>query len=589
MASTKAATMQGVFLRPGVSKNNRLYTRENIATAVTAMQGMLGTVEGLPLSMATSHAAAYSDDALSRIGRVTAVEQLSDGSATFTAEIANTTQGRDIAILGAGKFIRPVSIRGAWGSDPVTVEHEGKKVSTSDSLSVIGIDFTNSPGVEGAGITSVTLEEAYVKDDPTRIFESVDDVEILEVEPEVFEDEKDNATLIAEAVAGALRTIEEKDKAPYGDVTYADPGYRDGVRRYPINTESHVRAAWSYINMPKNQKGYTPAQVARIKGRIKSAAKKFGIDIAGESAAIEAEIYEAISARYSGEGTEMEESVLKSAAQKATLAVQEALYELGGDTDMDGDLPSAEPDNDDDDNCTGCGLPLVDGAFYCPTCGLEVTKAESNDAASTQTTEEIPVSEDITPTADATATKETEAQAPATLSMTPDQFTAAVGEAVAAAMAAKEADAAAAREAAEAEAAKVAEAAEAIVAARDAEAAAAAEAAAPAEAATPDDKEPEVAESMTPEAVAEAIKTAVEAALETARADESAAYRLRPTRKGLTGSAAVSALLSESEPDAKRLSELSSEEFMSYQGEIWGNTNFFGNKFAAADAASASL
>jgi hypothetical protein len=42
-------------------------------------------------------------------------------------------------------------------------------------------------------------------------------------------------------------------KKPYGDVTYADPGYqKDGKKRYPLDTEAHCRAAWSYINMPKN-------------------------------------------------------------------------------------------------------------------------------------------------------------------------------------------------------------------------------------------------------------------------------------------------------------------------------------------------
>lgn len=67
---------------------------------------------------------------------------------------------------------------------------------------------------------------------------------------------------------------------PYGDVKYADPGYKtDGKKRYPLDSEGHVRSAWSYINMPKNQKGYTATQVSSIKGRIKSAASKFGIEI----------------------------------------------------------------------------------------------------------------------------------------------------------------------------------------------------------------------------------------------------------------------------------------------------------------------
>ena len=70
-------------------------------------------------------------------------------------------------------------------------------------------------------------------------------------------------------------------KAPYGAQTkYADPGYQaDKVKRYPIDTADHVRAAWSYINHPKNSAKYTAQQLAKIKGRIRSAAKKFGIAI----------------------------------------------------------------------------------------------------------------------------------------------------------------------------------------------------------------------------------------------------------------------------------------------------------------------
>lgn len=74
-------------------------------------------------------------------------------------------------------------------------------------------------------------------------------------------------------------TVEAADK-PYGDVTYADP--KNG--KYPINTKEHVKAAWSYINMPKNQQGYSSEELAQIKSRIKSAAKKFGITIEASSA-----------------------------------------------------------------------------------------------------------------------------------------------------------------------------------------------------------------------------------------------------------------------------------------------------------------
>src|SRR5437588_4001814 len=72
-------------------------------------------------------------------------------------------------------------------------------------------------------------------------------------------------------------------KQPYGDVAYADPGYqKDGKKRYPIDTAEHTKAAWSYINQSDNASAYSPEHLASIKGKIKAAAKKFGIAIADE-------------------------------------------------------------------------------------------------------------------------------------------------------------------------------------------------------------------------------------------------------------------------------------------------------------------
>jgi HK97 family phage prohead protease len=84
-----------------------------------------------------------------------------------------------------------------------------------------------------------------------------------------------------------LEKIETKagdNEKPYGDVSYADPGYQsDGQKRYPIDTAEHVRAAWSYINQGKDSDKYSATQLAAIKGRIERAAKKFGIDISKKS------------------------------------------------------------------------------------------------------------------------------------------------------------------------------------------------------------------------------------------------------------------------------------------------------------------
>jgi len=70
-------------------------------------------------------------------------------------------------------------------------------------------------------------------------------------------------------------------KEPYGNVKYADPGYQDdGVKRYPLDSEEHCRAAWSYINMPKNAAKYSPEELKSIKGRIQKALEKYGVQTA---------------------------------------------------------------------------------------------------------------------------------------------------------------------------------------------------------------------------------------------------------------------------------------------------------------------
>ena len=64
----------------------------------------------------------------------------------------------------------------------------------------------------------------------------------------------------------------------YGDVRFADPTNH----KYPIDTEEHVRAAWSYINKKSNAAKYDADEVESIKDRIKRAADKYDIDISDD-------------------------------------------------------------------------------------------------------------------------------------------------------------------------------------------------------------------------------------------------------------------------------------------------------------------
>lgn len=70
----------------------------------------------------------------------------------------------------------------------------------------------------------------------------------------------------------------KEGKREYGDVAFADPVNN----KYPIDTDEHIRAAWSYINHKDNAAKYDDDEVETIKKRIKKAAKEHGIRITSD-------------------------------------------------------------------------------------------------------------------------------------------------------------------------------------------------------------------------------------------------------------------------------------------------------------------
>jgi rubrerythrin len=102
------------------------------------------------------------------------------------------------------------------------------------------------------------------------------------------------ATVDANASEGCEGAVGKAlaDKQPYGDVKYADPGYQsDKQKRYPIDTEEHIRAAWNYIHKAKNAAKYSGDQASQIKSHIVSAWKE-KIDKGGPPAAVAKEASE---------------------------------------------------------------------------------------------------------------------------------------------------------------------------------------------------------------------------------------------------------------------------------------------------------
>jgi hypothetical protein len=108
--------------------------------------------------------------------------------------------------------------------------------------------------------------------------------DIYKVMAEEFNDSSLRAPWDRPENEGQQFAMAEKQE-PYGDVKYADPGYRDSKKRYPIDTAEHARAAWAYINVPENAGEYTPEQLAVIKGKIQAAMKKFGVAVSADASA----------------------------------------------------------------------------------------------------------------------------------------------------------------------------------------------------------------------------------------------------------------------------------------------------------------
>ena len=95
--------------------------------------------------------------------------------------------------------------------------------------------------------------------------------------PDWIDIHEEDADAMHEMACDYMEVEGKAPKKPYGDVKYADPGYRGKIKRYPLNTPGHVRAAASYFGMPKNSGKYSPEQRSHISRAIEAAKRRFGI------------------------------------------------------------------------------------------------------------------------------------------------------------------------------------------------------------------------------------------------------------------------------------------------------------------------
>lgn len=143
--------------------------------------------------------------------------------------------------------------------DPV---RKGVKRYEADPTEFSLVDLPCNPQAQFTVVKADGSEEL-------RKFEtSVDDAEALAKWVETLtDDQRDQLAKIAQRKGVDPKEGEDK----YGkDADFADPKNK----KYPLDTAEHIRAAWSYIHMPKNAKKYDAADLKTIKSRIVSAWKK---------------------------------------------------------------------------------------------------------------------------------------------------------------------------------------------------------------------------------------------------------------------------------------------------------------------------
>jgi hypothetical protein len=435
------ATISGIGLVPGVSKNRRWYTPEIVADAASRLDKRIRSGDSPPV-MLSFHGAG---DASREITATLTGARLDEGRLRFDAAITDTEAGRDIASLadtsdGKPAHLKNVSIRGFWTGTVRKVKGpDGEPAETAAGIDVAGIDWTKDPGVSGAEVDTFAWADRSGRSETTErvpIYESVQEARVtiseetapamalrlteaeramLPAAPHVFED----GLCATCAGLGEGGSAPGDGSKPYGDVQYADPGYQsDKKKRYPIDNRAHAKAALAYLSKKANAAKYTAAQLKRVMGRIRAACKKFGISVSTESAGWTfdepAQVTEAL-AEYYGDpecagawsvsasngpvniclsSYRMDPEDLDVILRAAADAACKALAALDPDMDGDIDLPGAPASDTDHDG--GESAPDDDPLGEAET---ETDPAASPAAATTQGTEDPAMAETTTPAA----------------------------------------------------------------------------------------------------------------------------------------------------------------------------------------------
>ena len=167
----RVATFRTKFLNDGAqSRNKRTYPQEAVDRLVRSGQLALETPGSDPLTCYISHGEADQDNSLKLAGKITKVWK-SGQDAWANIEMPDTTTGREAATLAKHGFLK-TSLR-ATGAELRMSNSGGMPEVSGESLRLLGIDFTTTPGIETVTVEDVTLESAnnHEAQDINEIFE----------------------------------------------------------------------------------------------------------------------------------------------------------------------------------------------------------------------------------------------------------------------------------------------------------------------------------------------------------------------------------------------------------------------------------
>lgn len=159
LAKSKIATLKTCFLEDNaISLNGRQYPREAVDKLIQSAQLELSKSDGNVLTCYISHEAADHDDSLKLAGRLVGVWR--EGTkAMAEIDIANTQAGRDAAALSVGGYLKTQSLR-ASNAELRREKDNPWPVVGGEHLTLEGIDFTATPGIQVARIQNVALAES---------------------------------------------------------------------------------------------------------------------------------------------------------------------------------------------------------------------------------------------------------------------------------------------------------------------------------------------------------------------------------------------------------------------------------------------